>query len=99
MHRALREAKDSMHVSISYLGKLKGTMQNETTKLVVGWSVLAVDYIKNGVVALSMADSWISVEEYQMKHVFLRKCSIEMVILDVLVGQERITYILPVQNS
>lgn len=39
MHRALREAKDSMHVSISYLGKLKGTMQNETTKLVVGWSV------------------------------------------------------------
>lgn len=40
-----------------YLSKLKETTQNERTKLDVRWSVLAVDYIKNGVVALSMADS------------------------------------------
>lgn len=46
-----------------YLSKLKETTQNERTKLDVRWSVLAVDYIKNGVVALSMADSWISDEE------------------------------------
>lgn len=37
MHRALGEAKDSMNVSRQLFGQAKGkTMQNKTTKLVVG---------------------------------------------------------------